>query len=46
MPNRSGLMAVPPVWRLGFRPSFLSGALFVVPTIALWLAALAGLRGS
>ena len=36
-------MAIPPIWRLGFRPFFLGGALFAVLAIALWLAALAGL---
>ena len=35
-------MAIPPIWRLGFRPFFLGGALFAVLAIALWLAALAG----
>ena len=32
----------PPVFRLGFRPFFLLGALWAVLAIALWLAALAG----
>ncbi|MCS9517144.1 NnrS family protein, partial [Pseudomonas aeruginosa] len=41
--DRSRLMAIPPIWRLGFRPFFLGGALFAVLAIALWLAALAGL---
>ncbi|WP_208531342.1 NnrS family protein, partial [Pseudomonas aeruginosa] len=41
--DRSRLMAIPPIWRLGFRPFFLGGALFAVLAIALWLSALAGL---
>ncbi|MGP6269905.1 NnrS family protein, partial [Pseudomonas paraeruginosa] len=41
--ERSRLMAIAPLWRLGFRPFFLGGALFAVLAIALWLAALAGL---
>ena len=33
--DRSRLMAIPPIWRLGFRPFFLGGALFAVLAICL-----------
>jgi uncharacterized protein involved in response to NO len=35
-------MEIPPLWRLGFRPFFLGGALFGLAGIGLWLVALAG----
>lgn len=40
--DRSAQLAIPPIWRLGFRPFFLAGAAFAVVSIALWIAALSG----
>ncbi|MDF3936638.1 NnrS family protein [Pseudomonas citronellolis] len=40
--DRKVLLAIPPLWRLGFRPFFLGGALFAALAIVLWLAALLG----
>jgi uncharacterized protein involved in response to NO len=36
------LMALPPLWRGGFRPFFLGGAIWSLVVVVLWLAALAG----
>lgn len=36
------LMALPPLWRGGFRPFFLGGAIWSLIVVTLWLAALAG----
>ena len=36
------LMAMPPVLRGGFRPFFLSGAIWAVAVVALWVATLSG----
>lgn len=41
--DRRVLLAIPPLWRLGFRPFFLGGALFAALAVPLWLAALFGL---
>ncbi|SDH50354.1 NnrS family protein [Pseudomonas panipatensis] len=41
--DRRLLLAIPPLWRLGFRPFFLAGALFAALAIVLWLGALLGL---
>lgn len=43
--DRRVLLAIPPLWRLGFRPFFLGGALFAALAVPLWLAALFGLPG-
>ncbi|MDD0842817.1 NnrS family protein [Pseudomonas sp. Gutcm_11s] len=40
--DRNTALAVAPIWRLGFRPFFLGGALFALLAVALWGAALAG----
>lgn len=40
--ERGAALAIAPLWRLGFRPFFLAGALFALLAIALWSAALAG----
>ena len=40
--DRQQELAIAPLWRLGFRPFFLGGALFVVLAIGLWAAALLG----
>jgi uncharacterized protein involved in response to NO len=34
---------LPPLWRLGFRPFFLGGAIFATLGIALWIVAFAGM---
>ncbi|WP_373387782.1 NnrS family protein [Pseudomonas alcaligenes] len=41
--DRSAALAIAPLWRLGFRPFFLFGALFALLAVALWGVALAGL---
>ncbi|MGG2399575.1 NnrS family protein [Pseudomonas sp. SH1-B] len=41
--DRKQALAVPPLWRLGFRAFFLAGALFALLAIALWALALQGL---
>ncbi|MBT8768483.1 NnrS family protein [Metapseudomonas boanensis] len=41
--DRSKALAIPPIWRLGFRPFFLSGAAFAILAIGLWAAFLYGL---
>lgn len=41
--DRQQALAIAPLWRLGFRPFFLAGALFALLAIALWAAALHGL---
>lgn len=40
--DRKVLLAIPPLWRLGFRPFFLGGALFAALAVFFWLAALLG----
>ncbi|MDG9930960.1 MULTISPECIES: NnrS family protein [unclassified Pseudomonas] len=40
--DRRAALSIPPLWRLGFRPFFLGGALFALLAVALWGAALAG----
>jgi uncharacterized protein involved in response to NO len=40
--DRGAALAIAPLWRLGFRPFFLGGALFALIAVALWGAALAG----
>lgn len=35
-------LAIPPLWRLGFRPFFLGGAVFALLALPLWLLALTG----
>ena len=40
--DRQQELAIAPLWRLGFRPFFLGGALFAVLAIGLWAAALLG----
>lgn len=41
--DRQQALAIAPLWRLGFRPFFLAGALFALLAVALWAAALHGL---
>lgn len=41
--DRRVLLAIPPLWRLGFRPFFLGGAVFAALAVPLWLAVLCGL---
>lgn len=41
--DRQQALAIAPLWRLGFRPFFLAGALFALLAVALWSAALHGL---
>lgn len=41
--DRAALLAVPPLWRLGFRPFFLGGAVFALLAVATWAAVLLGL---
>ena len=40
--ERSQALAIAPLWRLGFRPFFLGGALFALLAMAAWVAALNG----
>lgn len=40
--DRRAALAIAPLWRLGFRPFFLGGALFALLAVALWSAALSG----
>ena len=40
--DRQQELAIAPLWRLGFRPFFLGGALFAVLAIGFWAAALLG----
>ncbi len=40
--DRRKALAIPPLWRLGFRPFFLAGGLFALFAVPLWLAALNG----
>ena len=40
--ERSQALAIAPLWRLGFRPFFLGGALFALLAMAAWVAALSG----
>ena len=40
--ERSLALAIAPLWRLGFRPFFLGGALFALLAMAAWVAALSG----
>lgn len=40
--DRARELAIPPLWRLGFRPFFLGGAAFALLAMALWLGALQG----
>jgi uncharacterized protein involved in response to NO len=41
--ERNRALAIAPLWRLGFRPFFLAGALLALFAVALWAAALQGL---
>ncbi len=41
--DRQRALAIAPLWRLGFRPFFVAGALFALLAVALWAAALHGL---
>ena len=41
--DRNQVLAIPPLWRLGFRPFFLAGSTLALLAIPLWLAALLGL---
>ena len=41
--DRKRALAITPLWRLGFRPFFLAGALFGLLAVAFWAAALHGL---
>ncbi|WP_395506015.1 NnrS family protein [Ectopseudomonas hydrolytica] len=41
--DRQQALAIAPLWRLGFRPFFLAGAMFALLAVALWAAALHGL---
>lgn len=41
--DRKRALAIAPLWRLGFRPFFVAGALFALLVVALWAAALYGL---
>ena len=41
--DRNQVLAIPPLWRLGFRPLFLAGSVLALLSIPLWLAALLGL---
>lgn len=41
--DRKALLTIPPLWRLGFRPFFLGGALFALVGIAAWAAVLLGI---
>ncbi|WP_341781730.1 NnrS family protein [Ectopseudomonas mendocina] len=41
--DRKRALAIAPLWRLGFRPFFVAGALFALLAVALWAAALYGL---
>jgi len=43
--DRKQALSIPPVWRLGFRPFFLAGALFALLAVALWAAVLYGVAG-
>lgn len=38
--DRQQALAIAPLWRLGFRPFFLAGALFALLAVALWAAVL------
>ncbi|MCY1263533.1 NnrS protein [compost metagenome] len=40
--DRRALLAIPSLWRLGFRPFFLGGSLFAVVAIGAWIAVLLG----
>ena len=41
--HRHQILAIPPLWRLGFRPFFLAGSALALLAIPLWIAALLGL---
>ena len=41
--DRQRALAIAPMWRLGFRPFFVAGALFALLAVALWAAVLHGL---
>ena len=41
--DRKRALAIAPFWRLGFRPFFVTGALFALLAVALWAAVLHGL---
>ncbi len=41
--DRHQVLAIPPLWRLGFRPFFLAGTTLALLAIPLWLAAFFGL---
>ncbi len=41
--DRRQALAIAPLWRLGFRPFFLAGALYAALAIPLWIAAWTGL---
>lgn len=40
--DRKALLTIPPLWRLGFRPFFLGGAVFALIAVAAWAAVLLG----
>lgn len=40
--DRRKALAIPPLWRLGFRPLFLGAGVFALLAVPLWLAALSG----
>ncbi|MCY1285806.1 NnrS protein [compost metagenome] len=40
--DRAAALRIAPIWRLGFRPFFLAGALFAIGAVVLWGASLAG----
>ncbi|WP_397448764.1 NnrS family protein [Pseudomonas sp. NA-150] len=41
-PEVNNASALPPIWRLAFRPFFVSGAVFAVAAISLWISFLLG----
>ena len=43
--DRNKAMAIPPLFRLGFRPFFLGAALLALFAVPLWLLALHGALG-
>ncbi|MDH0099650.1 NnrS family protein [Pseudomonas sp. GD04158] len=44
--DRNRALAIAPLWRLGFRPFFLAGALLALLAVALWAAVLQGVLAS
>ncbi|NER61148.1 short-chain dehydrogenase, partial [Pseudomonas sp. MAFF212428] len=43
--DRRKALAVPPLWRLAFRPFFLGGCILALLAVPVWLAALHGSLG-